>query len=213
MRLTHRDRQIVCGLYLSMYDQEGLHHLGFSSFTEAFNTLGLLLDAKPASIKNYRDELDPYFPNARQGWHKRPLRTHCKRIMECYKGFAMSELGKVVQGFLPRDKRLCQFPELSEVLQQEIGGPESTFARRLITGEAAEAYFRSRFREFTEFAPCSIKDTTRWGCGFDFKVTSADSTDYFAVEVKRQVAMRNLRVISQRMLAIQRKLTYVVDTL
>ena len=67
--LSHRDRQILCGLFLSKFDQKALKYLGFEGFTEAFNTLGYSLQAKPASIKNYRDELDPSFPNGRMGWH------------------------------------------------------------------------------------------------------------------------------------------------
>lgn len=184
MPLTHRDQQIICGLYLSKYDQEGLDHLGFSSFAEAFNTLGFLLNARPASLKNYRDELDPFFPNQRQGWHKRPLRAHCKYVMEEYANLAMSELGDVIRGFLPRDQRLDQLPDLSAILQQELEGPNSAFAKRLITGEAAEAYFRARFREMSEFASYSIKDTTTWGCGFDFKATQSESANYLAIEVK-----------------------------
>ena len=81
----HRDRQILCGLFLSKFDKDGLGYLGFSGFTEAFNALGLGIGAKPASIKNYRDEFDPQFPNRRRGWHSRPLREHCRRILEEYK--------------------------------------------------------------------------------------------------------------------------------
>jgi hypothetical protein len=69
--LTVREKSIICGLFLSKFDSAGLGALEFSTFKEAFNVLGLAINAKPASIKNYRDELDPLFPNSRQGWHKR----------------------------------------------------------------------------------------------------------------------------------------------
>jgi len=73
--LHNRDKQIICGLFLSKFDKSAIKKLGFESFTEAFNTLGYSLGARPASIKNYRDELDPYFPNDRRGWHKRPCES------------------------------------------------------------------------------------------------------------------------------------------
>ena len=66
-----RDRAILIGLFLSKFDKKGIEALGFSNFSEAFNTLGLSIGAKPASLKNYRDEFDPLFPNKRMGWHKR----------------------------------------------------------------------------------------------------------------------------------------------
>ena len=56
--LSPRDKLVLSGLYLSKYDLAGVKQLGFESFQEAFNTIGFVLGAKPASIKNYRDEFD-----------------------------------------------------------------------------------------------------------------------------------------------------------
>ena len=49
---------------------------------------------------------------------------------------------------------------------------ESSFAKRLITGQAAERYFIEHHREFRPFAKLHLQDTTRWGCGFDFRLYS-----------------------------------------
>ena len=54
--MSAREKLILAGLYLSKYDAAGLMKLGFDSFQEAFNVIGFALGAKPASIKNYRDE-------------------------------------------------------------------------------------------------------------------------------------------------------------
>jgi len=186
--ISHRDRQIICGLFLSKYDQAALDYLGFQSFTEAFNTLGLSLQAKPASIKNYRDELDPFFPNTRKGWHQRPLRDHCKRIKDLYKRFSLSDLGDLIKGFLYPNQELVQLPEISKVLKKYDEGADSSFAKRLITGRAAEEYFRSNYLQMPEFDSCQLTDTTQWGCGFDFKMTTTKSDSFSAVEVK---GMRN----------------------
>ena len=184
MRPTDRDKQIICGLYLAKYDQEGLQYLGFEKFTEAFNTLGLALRAKPASIKNYRDELDPYFPNPRMGWHKRPLRLHCSRVMATYESASMNQLGDVIKGFLLPDSELESIPEVHRVLSSHMDDPDSSFAKRLITGKAAEEYFVVHFRSMPEFANCQLRDTSQWGCGFDFKLTEDPGDSYSAVEVK-----------------------------
>src|SRR6266853_777085 len=84
-RITARERLILAGLYLSKYDSLGLERLGFESFVEAFNVLGYAIGSRPASIKNYRDEFDPLFPNRRKGWHKRPIRGYCLKVFEEYK--------------------------------------------------------------------------------------------------------------------------------
>jgi len=73
-QISHRDKSILTGLFFSKYNQAGLKRLGFRSFAEAYNAIGLALESQPASIKNYRDEFDPLFPNGRKGWHNRPIR-------------------------------------------------------------------------------------------------------------------------------------------
>lgn len=79
-RISSREKLIIAGLYLSKYDSLGLKKLGFVSFQEAFNVIGYGLGSRPASVKNYRDEFDPLFPNKRQGWHKRKRREYCLRF-------------------------------------------------------------------------------------------------------------------------------------
>ena len=64
-RISSREKLILTGLFLSKYDKLGLRRLGFETFLEAFNVVGYALGGKPASIKNYRDEFDPLFPNRR----------------------------------------------------------------------------------------------------------------------------------------------------
>jgi hypothetical protein len=187
--LTHRARQILCGLFLSKFDQEGLKYLGFDSFAEAFNVLGYSLQAKPASIKNYRDELDPYFPNARMGWRKRPLREHCQSILEAYSHVELLELGELIKGFLLPVVEAESIPEVKRVLDLQHPEPSTSFAKRLITGKAAEQYFLAHYSGMMEFAESTVTDTTAWGCGFDFKVMRPQCDSFSAVEVKGLSAM------------------------
>ena len=85
VKITTREKLILAGLYLSKYDLLGLKKLGFESFVEAFNVIGYGLGSKPASVKNYRDEFDPLFPNPRKGWHKRQTRDYCLAVFREFK--------------------------------------------------------------------------------------------------------------------------------
>lgn len=182
--LNSRDRQIICGLFLSKYDKAALRTLGFENFSEAYNTLGYSLGAKPASIKNYRDELDPYFPNKRQGWHKRPMREHCKRIMDEYGGKDLGELGTLIKNLLCPDEELQLHPKVRKILSKYTGSADSSFAKPLITGKAAEEYFVANFNSIVDFSGQLLTNTTFWGCGFDFKLAHPSDIEYSAVEVK-----------------------------
>ena len=181
--VNHRDRQILCGLFLSKFDKEGLSYLGFDGFTEAFNAIGYSLHARPASIKNYRDELDPYFPNVRQGWHKRPLRDHCRRILASFKDADIVQLGEL-KGFLLPVREVDAIPEVKRVLNIHDAEASSSFAKRLITGKAAEQYFAVNYFSMAEFAGLTLTNATGWGCGFDFKLAPPNGEFVVAVEVK-----------------------------
>ncbi len=183
-KATRRDKQILCGYFLSRFDQDALNCLGFASFTEAFNALGYALEARPASIKNYRDEFDPLFPNSRKGWHGRPLREHIKRALETYSEYNMVEIGAMIGQLLFLDDKMADMPEVRRVLRAIEDGDSSAFAKRLITGKAAERYFTSNYPTMSPFENKKLTDTTQWGCGFDFKLSSPDNKDYWAVEVK-----------------------------
>ena len=179
--ISTREKLILAGLYLSKYDALGLKKLGFDSFVEAFNVIGYALGSRPASIKNYRDEFDPLFPNTRKGWHKRDTRDYCLAVLEKYKSLDFESFTGLVGSFFGYDKNID-----SEVLPTEPADEgTSSFAQRLITGLAAENYFESRQPELPEFKNYLMENTTRFGCGYDFRlrIDQTDS-DFLAVEVK-----------------------------
>jgi hypothetical protein len=179
--ISTREKLILAGLYLSKYDALGLKKLGFDSFVEAFNVIGYALGSKPASVKNYRDEFDPRFPNARKGWHKRDTRDYCLAVLEKYKSLDFESFTGLVGSFFGYDKKID-----SEILATEpADDATSSFAQRLITGLAAERYFEAKQPELPEFKDYIVEDTTGFGCGYDFRLRAEPTAnDFLAVEVK-----------------------------
>ncbi len=178
-RISARERLILTGLYLSKYDAAGLKRLGFGSFLEAFNIVGYALGARPMTIKNYGDEFDPLFRNHRKGWHNRPIRDYCRKIFDEYKNLDLEAFAGLVRSFAGSDENLW-----SEVREEdEQRKAESSFAKRLTTGLAAERYFESIHPSLSEFEGYVAENTTRLGCGYDFRLQKADQ-DFLAIEVK-----------------------------
>jgi Domain of unknown function (DUF3883) len=179
--VTLREGPIVAGLYLAKFDTRALKQLGFQGFTEAFNVLGYALGSRPASIKNYRDEFDPLFPNLRKGWHKRPIRDYCLKVFEKYNGLDFESFTGLINS-------LADYYDTGSGETQSADPPEdadSSFAKRLITGLAAEQYFESVQASLPEFGGYSAENTTRYGCGYDYRLRSEPTqTDFLAVEVK-----------------------------
>jgi Protein NO VEIN, C-terminal len=178
-RIATREKLILVGLYLSKYDSLGLKRLGFDNFVEAFNVVGYAMGAKPASIKNYRDEFDPLFPNRRKGWHNRKTRTYCLRVFEEYKSLDFESFTGLVESFVGYDENAW-----SEVQSKKKPGErQSYFAQRLVTGLAAERYFESVRPSLSEFKGYAVQNTTSLGCGYDFRL-DGEPKDFLAVEVK-----------------------------
>lgn len=179
-QIPTREKLILAGLYLSKYDSAGLKQLGFESFVEAFNVIGYALGARPASIKNYRDEFDPLFPNRRKGWHKRATREYCLKVYQEYKSLDLESFTGLVKSFVGYDENL--WSEVRPKDDEKDG--ESNFAKRLITGLAAEQYFEAVQPRLAEFKDCTVENTTRLGCGFDFRLRAGTRAEFLAVEVK-----------------------------
>lgn len=177
--LTKREQSILAGLFLSKFDNDGLRFLGFDGFTAAFNVIGFALGVPPASIKNYRDEFDPLFPNDRKGWHKRPMRDYCKDVYDIFAVLNMASFAELLRRIIYKEQDLYGFVKSADSPLVENG---DTFAKRLLTGQAAEQYFISEFNNIPTFNGLEIKDTTKLGCGFDFKLYSNEVS--YAIEVK-----------------------------
>jgi len=179
LNFTLRKKAILAGLYLSKFNEKGLNELGFENFTEAFNVIGFSLGVQPASIKNYRDEFDPAFPNKRKGWHKREMRQYCKDIYVNYKELDLNKFSNLLKQIIYKNSDLDILIE--KISQKEDKG--NSFAKRLITGQAAEKYFKDKYAEIDIFKNYSVEDCTNTGCGFDFKLSS-ENKNFLGVEVK-----------------------------
>jgi hypothetical protein len=175
--LSTREKLILSGLFLSKFDEAGLKILGFNGFSEAFNILALSLKASPASLKNYRDEFDPYFPNPRRGWHKRAIRTYCQNILDEFGALNIEAFATLIK------TEVSTSGDVDIVEEQADPSESSSFVRRLVTGQAAEKYFERVFQTVPQFSSHDLTNTTGLGCGFDYKMSHEESP-FLAVEVK-----------------------------
>jgi hypothetical protein len=177
MNLTKTDKTTLAGLYIAKFDKEALNALGFTGMWQAFNVLGFSLGSSPASIKNYRDEFDRLFPdNPRKGW-QRPLKTHSEKIFAGFNPLDFVSFTDLIKSFL-----IPHYEE--EKLVSSIIKPDmsESVAKRLITGKAAEEYFKINYLKIEPFSGYELKDATNLACGFDFKLSL--QSNFYCVEVK-----------------------------
>jgi Domain of unknown function (DUF3883) len=116
----------------------------------------------------------------RKGWHKRPTREYCHKVYQDYKDLDFDTFTGLIKSFADYDDNFWSGVEP----RGEKDQVESLFAKRLITGLAAEKYFLSVQPELLEFKNYVVEDTTRLGCGYDFRLRTESKNDFLAVEVK-----------------------------
>ncbi len=175
--MNKTDKATLAGLYIAKFDKKALTALGFTGMWQAFNVIGYSLGSSPAAIKNYRDEFDRLFPdNPRKGW-QRPLKTRSENIFNEFNYLEFSTFTDLIKSFL-----LPNYETEKAVATIIKSDNSESIAKRLITGKAAEEYFKSNYHSVDNFVNLDLIDTTSLGCGFDFKLYNASM--FYCVEVK-----------------------------
>ena len=108
------------------------------------------------------------------------MRDYCEKVLEEYRHLDIADFSGLIKSFAGYDENL-----LSEVrVENGEGESETSFAKRLITGLAAERYFESVQPTLSEFEGYLVENTTQIGCGYDFRLQKEADEEFLAVEVK-----------------------------
>lgn len=178
---------LIVGYYLSRMDKEGYSLLGYKTFSEATIKIGKILGVKKNTIKNMRDEFDPYHQNNRIGW-KRELRGSRLKILNAFQETDDVALLEIVKEIL-NNESFKSTEEYSDIHALFGEGDKNArdkrspvFILRGPTGKAAEAFFLEYFKNKSLPASGNIIDTRDFGCGYDFEIQNGEQS-YF-IEVK-----------------------------
>lgn len=128
MDLYAKDKKqigLIVSYYLSRCDLKAVNALGYSCWNETFEKLGAILNINPNSIKNMRDEFDPYFKNSRVGWYQRALTTSRKEVYECLKDWSDIEVGVLAKELIglivedvPSTNNVCDLKDLALLIRR-----------------------------------------------------------------------------------------------
>ena len=179
-------RALILAYYLSRFDRKGVRALGYESFDDAFQKMGVALDVKPSTIKHMRDSFDPYCSQVRVGWYQRKILPSRANVIQAYDAVSEQAMAEIVREILTRDEAATQLytaPVASiEAQTVDLLNQENAFAARQRTGDQAEAFFINQYPQLARFQGSTLEDTRKLGIGFDFRVAFPQM--YFAVEVK-----------------------------
>ena len=180
---------MVVAFYLSKFGEEGLARLGFRTYRQAFEEVGRSLHVKPNSVKNWRDEFDPYYDNRRKGWYRRGIRPSRQKVMAAFDDLSEDALRAVVLDIIKAEERPKIETDLRPVLKEvkvsdnrKRTKRKAEYAARGPTGRMAEEFFVFRFHAgLTPFSG-SLMDCRDAGVGYDFEIIARKNRTM--VEVK-----------------------------
>ena len=125
MSETNR-KEMLAGLFLSKFNTKesraGLDRLGYATFQDAYNGLANLVGGNPLSLRNYRDEFDPVFPNGRTGYNMRKMHPSRQEMLDKYGWMDLEEMAALLEEqFLGAEKFS---KELDEAFESSKTGDE-----------------------------------------------------------------------------------------
>ncbi len=185
-------KALIIAFYLSKFDRAAYKHLSYGNMTDTHKKIGNILDVKPNTIKNMRDEFDSVLDNARKGWWQKPLSKTRLQTIEKFDNLSESSLNAIVVNIL-NNSDLQNEEVIKDVLITIDDNNENLKAKRDYsfsvsrgqTGLAAENYFINNYVDIlhnTGMKNCTFIDTRNCGCGYDFEIISKDCTKFLEVK-------------------------------
>lgn len=185
---TKQKLALVIAFYFSKYDRKAVQNLDFKNFSEAFRDIGKILDVKPASIKQMREQFDPYHENTRVGWYQRPLTRSRQDVMNQYGGLSEAALREIILDILKTTKagevvegKYTKY--ISDTENHSVTYESSSaYTTRGMTGQSAEQLFVKLYEEGSiQGFKIPLRDTRLNGTGYDFEMIEAPN---YVFEVK-----------------------------
>ena len=171
------EQAIIISYYLSRFNNEAVNNLGYQTWKDAFEDLSEKLQINKHTIKNWRDEFDP-FHGHRAGWHQREARKTISNIISQFELLEEHDIRHIVDEII--NGNIIDLPKIDSSETEFIANP--IFILRGPTGKKAEQIFVDFHRNNNSPRAGELIDTRDLGCGYDFEIKS-ESNQHF-IEVK-----------------------------
>ena len=152
---------LIVAYYLSKFDRTAYENLKFGNLRETHKIISEIIGANRNTLKNMRDQFDPYHENPRQGWYQRQLSSSRRNIVDKYSSYTEAEMLDVVLNILnPSSKTHIIF---NDIEQEEISDDDKIY----IEGETVERKVLSYKRNKKSIEACKKRDNyTCQSCSF-----------------------------------------------
>ena len=156
-------KALIVAYYLSKFDAIAYKNLGIGSKKQTHKYIGDILGINPNTIKNMRDNFDPYEKNSRAGWYQRPLPPSRVDVREAFLDIDEPSFLEIVKGILAGRKL--------EYLVENITNNSSNIDNSpLYEGMVKEVTFLQKTRNREIIKQVKKRDSyTCQACGFYYE--------------------------------------------
>ena len=183
---------LVVGYAMSRLDTNYLTARGHRTWKAAIEEAARAFSVPATSVRNVRDEFDPYHDNPRRGWRNRPMQPSRVRVLEDLREVGADALLVLVDQLLARDPSAAADAVDALAVAPR---PIHNVAERLLTGRRAESYFLAHTRELVQLNVADLIDCRDAACGYDF---AESGTGGRVIEVKGLKANRGEILFTDR---------------
>jgi hypothetical protein len=175
--MKNKEQAIVVSYYLSRFNDDAVNNLGYKTWKDAFDDLSDKLQINKHTIKNWRDEFDP-FHGHRAGWHQRQPRKTISNIISQFEQLEEIDIRQIALEIINGKK--IDLLEIDNSESERTSNP--IFILRGPTGKKAEQLFIDYHKLNCLPVAGELIDTRELGCGYDFEIKT--KTDRHFIEVK-----------------------------
>lgn len=175
--MINNEQAIIVSYYLSRFNDEAVNNLGYKTWKDAFDDLSEKLQINKHTIKNWRDEFDP-FHGHRAGWHQRQPRKTISNVISQFEQLEEFDIRQIAVEIINGNK--IDLPEIDNSGKEVVTNP--IFILRGLTGKKAEQFFIEYHRLNNSPIAGELIDSRDLGCGYDFEIKSKSNQHF--IEVK-----------------------------
>lgn len=183
--LTDANRKIsIIAYYLSKYDKDAVHALGYDTYSGAFEGVSNRFGKTNNYMKLRRDEFDALVSTVRQGWNKRSPAAGVLLMHKDLKNFTFEELSRIVRDLMADDDTIPDSLYVSENDKKIISGFAESAYENIINSTDPTARIEqhvavSNVRVYDRRIPDGLKKLYNYRC----QICGATATILYGVDV------------------------------
>ncbi len=183
--LTDANRKLsIIAYYLSKFDKDAIHTLGYDTFSSAFEGISAKFGKSNNYMKLRRDEFDALTGSTRKGWHKRAPSPGVLLMHNDLKNYSFEEMTQIITDLINDSEDLYIAPKITASEAEILTDFSEEEIEQILNHSNVKSKIITRIgainsRVFDDKVQKSLKALYRYRC----QICGATATVMYGVDV------------------------------